>query len=176
MSQPLVMEPGTVGHGAGLGHGGLLVNDGVPTNGTNEVWTIAAAGATGTFTITYDGYTTAPIAVNATAAAVAAAVNALPSSQGGNGFVGGGGPLGTAGVTLTAANLLQRLALPTDLVIDSTKVTAGTVTATQTTPGVTATKRLAAKGALLIDATNALLYQNSGSPPSPAWNKVGLQT
>lgn len=176
MSQPLVMEPGLIGQGSGLGHGGILTNDGIPTNGTNEVWTITATGAVGTFAIGFDGYTTGPISGTASAATVAAAINALPSSQGGNGFAGAGGALGTAGVTLTAQNLLQRLALPTPITLDTTLITSGTVVAVQTTPGVTATKRLAAKGALLIDATNAILYQNSQSPPSPAWNKVGLQT
>jgi hypothetical protein len=34
----------------------------------------------------------------------------------------------------------------------------------------------AAKGCLLIDTTNALLYINTGTQASPTWTKVGTQT
>jgi hypothetical protein len=34
----------------------------------------------------------------------------------------------------------------------------------------------AAKGALLIDITNAILYINTGTQAAPTWTKVGTQT
>jgi hypothetical protein len=34
----------------------------------------------------------------------------------------------------------------------------------------------AAKGALLIDTTNAILYENTNTLASPTWTKVGTQT
>lgn len=35
---------------------------------------------------------------------------------------------------------------------------------------------VAAVGALLIDTTNAILYQNTGTIASPTWSKVGAET
>lgn len=64
--------------------------------GTSEVETVTITGtpAGGTFTLTFDGETTAPIAYNATAAAVQAALLALPSFRTGDVVVTGsaGGP------------------------------------------------------------------------------------
>jgi hypothetical protein len=34
---------------------------------------------------------------------------------------------------------------------------------------------VAAVGALLIDTTNAFLYQNTGTVASPTWTKVGVE-
>lgn len=34
---------------------------------------------------------------------------------------------------------------------------------------------IAAVGALLIDTTNAILYQNQGTAASPVWTKVGVE-
>lgn len=34
----------------------------------------------------------------------------------------------------------------------------------------------AAKGCLLVDTTNAILYINTGTQASPTWTKVGTQT
>jgi hypothetical protein len=65
------------------------------TGGTNEVQTVTLANATGgTFTLDFEGDTTAPIAFNATAAAVQAALVALADIEEGDVTVTGsaGGP------------------------------------------------------------------------------------
>jgi hypothetical protein len=74
-----------------------------PTN-TNEVWTLTSTNTPtgGTFTITYNGQTTAAIPYNETAANIATAIVAL-SNVGVGDIVGAGGPINTTPVTLTAA-------------------------------------------------------------------------
>ena len=52
---------------------------------TNETQTVRVTNATGgTFTLTFDGQTTAPIAFNATAAAIQAALEALSNIEPGD--------------------------------------------------------------------------------------------
>ena len=69
--------------------------------GTNERQTLALAGSpsAGTFTLTFSGQTTTPIAYNATAAAVAAALNQL-TTIGDNGTTATGGPLPGSNVAI----------------------------------------------------------------------------
>jgi hypothetical protein len=78
----------------------------VTPSGTNAVQTVTTTGTPtgGTFTLTFEGRTTATIAYNASAAVVQAALEALPNIGTGN-VLGGGGPLPT-GVTLTFQNAL----------------------------------------------------------------------
>lgn len=97
-------------------NGNVVVYQGGPAQAapTYEVDSVSITGATaGTITLSfhYNGflYTTATIAYNATAAAVASAVlaatggPALPSGS----LTGTGGPLSTAAVTLTASGALE---------------------------------------------------------------------
>jgi hypothetical protein len=88
-----------------------LVNNIVLARGTvlgeltagNDVQTVTVGGTAptgGTFTLTLNSQTTAPIAYNATATQVAAALAALPGVGTGN-VVGSGGPLPGANVVLT---------------------------------------------------------------------------
>jgi len=112
------------------------------TGGVNEVQTIPAATATGgTFTLSYailgNTYTTAPIAYNATAAAVLTAIQAaLPAQYGGTNIVATGGPVNTTPITLTYSGVntaRQPIPLPT---VNGTALTGGTLAApTRTTPG-----------------------------------------
>ncbi len=44
------------------------------------------------------------------------------------------------------------------------------------TPDSTTLAGVAAKGALLIDTSNGLLYQNTGTQETPTWTLVGDQT
>lgn len=78
-------------------------HDAIVTGGTglvNETQTVTVTSATGgTFTLTFGGQTTAPIAFNATAAAVKAALVALSSIGAGN-VDATGGPLNTGAVTV----------------------------------------------------------------------------
>ena len=71
-------------------------------SGANEIQTLTAStwGTSGTFTLTLLGQTTAPIAFNASAATIVAALAALPGNAGGD-FAGGGGPIHTTPVTVT---------------------------------------------------------------------------
>src|SRR5215212_2745610 len=73
-----------------------------PFNGmlTNETQTVRTAGATGgTFTLTFGGQTTAPIAYNATAAAVQAALEALDGVGAGD-VAATGGPVNVGNVSV----------------------------------------------------------------------------
>jgi len=59
---------------------------------------------------------------------------------------------------------------------DSLEGSAPTIAVAETTPGVTATGRGAAKGSILTDTTNGILYINTGTALAPTWTKVGTQT
>ncbi|HZB29998.1 MAG TPA: ThuA domain-containing protein [Streptosporangiaceae bacterium] len=95
---------------------------------TNETQTVRVANGTtgGTFTLTFDGQTTAPIAFNATAAAVQAALEGLSNVEPGD-VVATGGPVNTANVSVnfrgqyTQDNVAQMAA-------DGTALIGGTVT------------------------------------------------
>ncbi len=77
------------------------VTDLVTAGGVNEVQTVEVASATGgTFTLTFQGQTTAAIAYNASASTVQAALLALTNLASGD-LVASGGALGTAPVTLS---------------------------------------------------------------------------
>lgn len=111
------------------------------TAGTSEVQTVTVTGTPtgGSFTLTFtrngDAATTAPIAWNATAAAVEAALEALPNLETGDVAVGGGPGPGTPWPVAFAAHL-GNTTLMTD---NDTGLTGGitpAVTVTTTTPGV----------------------------------------
>jgi hypothetical protein len=97
----------------------------VTPSGTNAVQTVTTTGTPtgGTFTLTFEGRTTATIAFNATAAVVQAALEALPNIGTGN-VLGGGGPLPT-GVTLTFQNALAKRPIA-PLTANSAGLTGGT--------------------------------------------------
>ena len=163
---------------------GLLQNAGAPVAGTDEVQTITIGGTptAGTFTLTFEGFTTAAITwsnVNATLiAAIDAALELLPN-VGSSGVVTAVGTMtagiGTATVTFSGANVAKR-AVSTMTATSSLTGTAPTVAVAETTPGVAATSGGASKGALLTDVTNGILYINTGSAAAPTWTKVGTQT
>lgn len=101
---------------------------------SNEVQSIAITGTPtgGTYTLTFDGATTAALAYNANAAAIQAALVALPTIGTGNCTVSGTGPYTVTFVgELAGFNLVQMTA-------DDSGLTGGTspeVTVTTTTPG-----------------------------------------
>jgi hypothetical protein len=88
---------------------GVLLASIATLGGTNEQQTITITGTPtgGTFTLTYNGATTAPIAFNAAAAAVTAALEALPNIGTGN-VVSTGGALPGTPVVVTFQNALGR--------------------------------------------------------------------
>jgi hypothetical protein len=157
---------------------GALRFTGAPAAGTNEVWTVATTGTPtgGTFRLRVGGRPTAPIAYNAAAAVVEAAVEALGHI--GNVITSGGGPLPT-GVTLTFTGVRGAHSLgATFLAVFDNSLTGGatpTVTVTRTTPGVDATLRGAPAGTIAVRTDTGGLYINTGTPNAPVWAVVGAQ-
>lgn len=167
------------------GHLGPYSVAGAPVQGTNEVQTLTIGGTPdgGTFKLAFDGYTTAAITWvgdddAALIAAVDAALEALPNiGSGGVTCADGTLTSGVGTITITFAGNLINLAVPTITVADSSLTgTSPTLAVAETTPGVTATMRGAAKGALLVDTDNGLLYINTNTALDPTWTKVGTQT
>lgn len=159
-------------------------NAGAPSAGTNEVQTLTIGGTPtgGTFKIAFDGHTSGAITWSATNATLLANIQAALDAManiGTNGFVAAEGTI-TAGIgtiTLTAGANLAKLAIPTaSIALNSLEGTTPTLAIAETTPGVTATARGAAKGAVLSDTTNGILYINTGTALAPTWTKVGTQT
>lgn len=156
---------------------------GAPVAGTDEIQTITIGGTPtgGTFTLTFEGHTTAPITWSATnntlIANIDAALEALAN-------VGTGGVttavgtmtagIGTATVTFVAQ--LGKKAVGLMTATSSLTGTSPTVAVAETTPGVNASARGAAIGATLTDITNGKLYINTGTAAAPTWTVVGAQT
>jgi hypothetical protein len=154
---------------------GPLLNAGVPTAAVNEVQTLtlSAAPASGTFRVAFQGQRTGLLAHNVSAADMQTALRAL-------------GTIGANGVTVglvdqvytvtfgggNMAGLAQPLLTIEDNTVKDAGLAAVTITPAETVAGVTATGRGAAKGALLIDTTNAKLYINGGTPLVPVWKLV----
>jgi hypothetical protein len=163
---------------------GPLSNAGTPGNGTNEVQTLTIGGTPngGTFKLTFDGYTTAAITWSATnntlVANIQTALRAL-ANIGATGVTVAAGSLssGIGTITITFGGNLAKMVVPTITVaLNSLTGSSPTLAVAETTPGVNATERGAAKGALLIDTTNAVLYINTGTALEPTWTEVGVIT
>lgn len=132
--------------------------------GTNEVQraTITGTPTGGTFTLTYSGQTTAPIAYNATAAAVQTALENLSNIAVGDVLVGGG-PGPAAFWTITFQGDLAGTDVPTITATGSfTGGTTPTIAVTVTTAGVAPTP-----GALYqaVSRTAALRIMLVSVPP-----------
>jgi hypothetical protein len=167
-----------------LAGGDIIPFAGAPAAGTDEVQTLTIGGTPtgGTFALSFDGHATAPItwvAVNATLlAAIQVALEALPNIGGGNILVAAGtltAGIGTA--TLTFRLAMGKLAVNTiGVAANNMTGTAPTLAVAETTPGVNATLRGSATGAVLVDSTTGILYANTGTAAQPTWTKVGTQT
>ena len=125
----------------------LNTNEG--TAAVDEIQTISSTATGGTFAMSFGGQTTGALAFNATAAQIDTALEALSSIGAGN-VTCAGGPLGTAGVTVTFAGTLagQDAAMVT---VDNTNMTGGTASIAETTKG------RAVQGILGSTATATLL-------------------
>jgi len=101
----------------------------------NEVQTITMTGppTAGTFTLTFNGQTTAPIAYNATASTVTTALKAL-NNIGSNDVSSSGGPFPTTPVVVTFQGDLEDTDVA-QMTATGTGLTGGTVAVTTTTPG-----------------------------------------
>lgn len=165
-------------------NGRILQNAGVPGVGTNEVQTLTIGGTptAGTFTLTFEGYTTAAItwsAVNATLlAAINAALDLLPNVLTA-GIVATAGTLtagiGTILLTFSGGDVAKK-AVGLVTANSSLTGTAPTLAIVETTPGVDATYRGFGKGTIVSDTTNGIAYINTGSALAPTWTKIGVQT
>lgn len=170
-----------------IGGGGLgnpLTNAGAPSGGTSEVQTLTIGGTPtgGTFTLRFQGSTTAAITWSSTDATLVANIDAALealSTIGTGGVTTADATLtsGIGTVTLTFAGNQAKLAVETVSVVTNAMTgTDPTVEVAETTPGVTATHRDAALGGLLIDTTNKKLYINTGTSLNPTWTVVGSQS
>ena len=160
--------------------GAPQIISGAPGAGTDEVQTVTVTGTPtgGDFRLSYGMQVTGAIAIDANAAAVDAALEAL-SSIGAGGVTVGGGPLPGAAVTVTFTGNHGKRALKQLLVLANNSLTGGTnptVTIEKTTAGVDASARGAAKGTLLIDADAGELYINTGTSVAPTFVKAGTQS
>jgi hypothetical protein len=114
----------------------------VAATGTAGVQTVTITGTPtgGTFTLTWNGQTTAPIAYNATASAVQSALQALP---GGSGLTATGGPLPTTAVAVNLPAAVNQSAITANGAALSGGSTPAVAVA-QTTPGTQATNEATA--------------------------------
>jgi hypothetical protein len=110
-----------------------------PEAGTAEVQALTPSGtwSGGTYTLSFNGYTTGNIAYNANAAAITAALTALTSVGGAGGVITAtGGPMSSGAVTLTFGGSLS--GDQPQVTINTTNVTGSSpaAVASTTTPGV----------------------------------------
>lgn len=159
--------------GSGWGVGPYNVRRGA---GTDEVQTITVTGAPtgGTYTLTFNGQTTAPIAWDATSAAVQTALEALSNIDTGD-VVAAGGPHPGTPITVTFHGQYEDTDVA-QMTADSSGLTGGaapTVTVTTTTPGVAG-----AATTLLtpISATQHAHFEITSAPlPTAACGAVALE-
>ena len=111
------------------GRGAAFSADLMPT-GVNAVQLVTVTATAGTFTLTFSGNTTAPLAFNATAAQVQSALESLTSIGAGNVSV-------TGSYSVTFLNRLGLWPMPL-LSADGTGLTGGTVSVQTTIAGVAA--------------------------------------
>lgn len=176
-----VIQGGKIIEGSGLN--APILNAGAPSAGTDEVQTLTLGStwlAGETFKLVFNGEQTGAIAWSATNATLLANIQAALDAMNtlaANDIVAAADTL-TAGIgtiTLTAGGNYAKHPIDTLTVADNTSAD-GTAAIAETTPGVEATARGAAKGGLLIDVTNAMLYINTGTLLAPTWTKVGTQS
>jgi hypothetical protein len=155
---------------------------GAPVAGTNEVQTITIGGTptAGSFTLTFEGFTTAAIpwsAVNATLlASIDAALEALPNiGTGGVTTAAGTLTAGIGTITVTFTGNVATRAVATMSWVSSLTGTSPTLAVAETTPGVAPTAQGAPIGALLV-RDNGTIYANTGTALAPTWTVVGTQT
>lgn len=165
---------------------GPYLSAGAPVAGTDEIQTLTIGGTPtgGTFKLAFRGLTTAAItwtAVDATlVAAIDTALGALASVGGAANVTCAIGTLssGIGTVTITFVAALGKTAIDSLITVadNSLTGTAPTLAIAETTPGVTATARGLAVGAIVIDTTNAFQYINTGTAIAPTFTKVGTQS
>jgi hypothetical protein len=161
---------------------GIFQSAGAPTAGTSEVQTLTIGGTPtgGTFRLALEGIRTGAITWSATNATLLSNMNAAFDAAWGTGSVVATAGTLTAGigtVTLTFGGDRALQVVPLITVNENALTgTTPTLAVAETTPGVSATHRGSAKGALLTDNTNGIVYVNTGTGTAPTWTKIGTQT
>ncbi|HEY7061737.1 MAG TPA: hypothetical protein VII06_09670 [Chloroflexota bacterium] len=155
---------------------------GAPVIGTNEVQTLTIGGTPsgGTFTLSFQGQATAPIAWSndnpTLLGAIVGALYEIPVLNGNVSVLAGTLTAGIGTVTITFIGALGKMAVPTIAVANNSLTgSSPTVAVAETTPGVNPTGRGAPTGTLLTDTDNGELYINTDIPALPNWVKVGTQ-
>lgn len=165
--------------------GSIGVLSGAPSAGTNEIQTITIGGTPtgGTFTLTFEGFQTAAISWSATNNTlrdnIDAALEALPNiGTGGVTTAVGTMTAGIGTMTVTfAGGTVQRRNVGLMTATNSMTGTSPTIAVAETTPGVEATGRGAATGALFVRSDNGTVYVNTSTTANaPTLTVVGTQT
>lgn len=152
---------------------GLLILEGAPSDGQDEVQTVTLDGSPtgGNYRLSFRDHVTAEIAHDASSGDVQSALEALGAVGSGNVGVSGsaGGPY-----TVTFQGTLAKLALPLLVLAYNNLEGDGDedVTIAEDTTGQTASYRGSPKGTPLVDTTNGKLYYNAGTALEPVWNEV----
>jgi hypothetical protein len=139
----------------------------------NEVQTIAATGATsGTFTLTFDGQTTGPIAYNASAAQIQIALVAL-SNIGPDDVVVTGGPMHLTGVAIEFTGAFAGMDAES-LVGNASNLFGSTIIVTTTTSGQPPLIQVIRVGSAVSGGTFTLSYAGATTAPI-AYNASAAQ-
>ena len=156
-----------------------LLYSGAPSNGTDEVQLITYTATTGTnvpdggtFTISFEGYTTTALPYTASANAVRDALRLLPSIGAlGVSVTVAAGPPRVYTVTFDGGNMLKR-AWPMMTTTSSLLQIAHVVTAvvSESATGVNATGLGSLPGKQLLRTDNGAWYYNSGTALAPVWS------
>ena len=135
--------------------------------GVDAVQTVVLTGTptAGAYKLGFESQQTADIAFDADAAAVQAALEALPNLGVGNVTA----TAGAGGIAVTFTGTKGKQSVQPLTVVSSTLDAGATLAVEQTTPGEAPSGIGSAKGALLIDTENGKLYQNEGTPSAPSW-------
>lgn len=175
----------TGGNIIGGGPAPTYAGSGAPSAGTNEVQRITIGGTPESgskFRLTYDGWTTEPIAWSATDATlvanVQAALDAIAPLDDGEVTVAEvslTSGVGTMSVTFDGPNLSKKnvpLMVASDFKKSDGTASTGTAAVTVTTAGVDATFRDAGVGAKYLDTASGIEYVNTGATGAPTWSAV----
>lgn len=160
--------------------GGPLRYSGQPSPGATAVYILTFGGTptAGTFTITFDGYTTGAISWSATnntlVSNIDTAFEALPSVGTDNAttaVLNMTAGIGTITITL-AGNLLSK-AVSAPTVTSSLTGSSPTLTVTESIAGVDATFRGCSVGASVVDTATGNTYVNASTTLTPTWMDGG---
>jgi hypothetical protein len=157
--------------------GAIHTVTGAPSAGTDEVQSIVGNSTVtaGTFRLSFQGFVTAPISWTADTAILETALNNLPSlANGGTGLVGvvvtGGALPGTALVVTFSGRNVAKKAQPLLVLHRNSLTGGGSMTIAEDTPGVDASHRQAARGAILIRLDAGTMFLNTSATPGlPTW-------